>query len=95
MTTEPAAGSVLASSTEGSRLTLADAPGPPSTASVFLMEVLMKDDVTDHLTARRQAKQLADTLQHIDAKLRALQTSELPAPPSKAELTQLLGAYQR
>ncbi|KAL3150652.1 hypothetical protein ABBQ32_000452 [Trebouxia sp. C0010 RCD-2024] len=95
VTTEPAAGSVLASSTEGSRLTLADAPGPPSTASVFLMEVLMKDDVTDHLTARRQAKQLADTLQHIDAKLRALQTSELPAPPSKAELTQLLGAYQR
>lgn len=95
MTNEPAAGSVLASSTEDSQLTTADAPGPPSTASVSLIEVLMKDDMTDHLTARRQAKQLAETLQHIDAKLRALQTSELPAPPSKAELTQLLSMCQR
>ena len=92
---EPAPSCVSTSITGGPQLTAADAPGSPSIASVSLIEELMKNDMTDHLTARRQARQLAETLEHIDAQLRALQTSELPAPPSKAQLSQLLGECQR
>lgn len=95
VTTEPASSCVSASSTEGPQLTATDASTQPSTAAVSLIEALMKDDRTDHLTARRQAKQLAEALQHIDAQLRALQVSELPAPPSKAKLMQLLSECQR
>ena len=82
-------------SNDSPQLTTTSALSQPSAEAVSLVEALMKDDKTDHLTARRQAKQLANTLQHIDARLRALQISELPAPPSKAELDQLLSECQR
>lgn len=82
-------------STDSPQLTTTNALSQPSAEAVSLVEALMKDDKTDHLTARRQAKQLADTLQHIDARLRALRRSELPAAPSKAELDQLLRECQR
>lgn len=82
-------------STDSPQLTTTDASSQHSAEAVSLVEALIKDDKTDHLTARRQAKQLADTLQHIDARLRALQMSELPPPPSKAELGQLLSEFQR
>lgn len=95
MTSESASGHLPGSSTDSPQLTTTDASYHPSAEDVSLVEALMKDDKTDHLTARRQAKQLADTLQQIDAKLRALQMSELPAAPSKAELDQLLSECHR
>lgn len=95
MTSESAPRHLPGNRTDSPQLTTTDASDHPSTDDVSLVEALMKDDNTDHLTARRQAKQLANTLQQIDAKLRALQMSELPAAPSKAELDQLLSECHR
>lgn len=95
MTTKSASRHLSENSTDSPSLTTTDAFSQPSTEAVSHVEALMKDDKTDHLTARRQAKQLADTLQHIDAQLRAIQMSELPAALSKAELEQLLSECQK
>ena len=65
------------------------------TDSTSLDEALLKDDRTDYLTARRQAKQLAGLLNTIDARLRQLHTSGLPPAPSKSELALLLAACHR
>lgn len=65
------------------------------TGSVSLIEALVKDDKTDYLTAKRQAKQLANALHNIDATLRELRTSSLPSVPTKAELAFLLEFCQK
>ena len=95
MATKSASSQLSENSIGGLLLTTTEALRQPSTEAVSLVEALIKDDQTDHLTARRQAKQLADTLQHIDAQLRAIRMSQLPAAPSKAELDQLLSECQR
>ena len=59
------------------------------------LAVVLKDNAVDYLTARRHAKQHADMLDSIDARLRRLQTAELPQTPTKAELAQLLQSCGR
>ncbi len=65
------------------------------TGSISLIEALVKDDKTDYLAAKRQAKQLASALHNIDATLRELRTSSLPSVPTKAELAFLLESCQK
>ena len=80
-------------SSTGSQLTTTESSLCISHSSTPL-EALLKDAATDHLTAKRQAKQVAETIQQIDAQLRTLQTSALPAL-SKEKLSQLLSECQR
>ena len=65
------------------------------TGSISLIEALVKDDKTDYLTAKRQAKQLTSALHNIDATLRELRTSSLPSIPTKAKLAILLETCQK
>lgn len=89
----PASRCHSAVSSNGSQLTTAESSTDISHTSTSL-EALLKDAATDHLTAKRQAKQVAETLQQIDAQLRALQITELPAL-SKEDLSQLLRECQQ
>ncbi len=84
-----------ASSSTAPPLTTTKSVCESTSESPSLVEVLLKDDRTDYLTARRQAKQLANMLHSIDTRLRLLHTSELPPAPSKAELALLLNDCKR
>lgn len=84
-----------ASSSTAPLLTTTNSFCDSTSESASLTEALLKDESTDYLTARRQAKQLADMLHNIDARLRMLHTSRLPPAPSKAELSLLLDECRR
>ncbi|DBA91775.1 TPA: hypothetical protein ACH3X1_003364 [Trebouxia sp. C0004] len=84
-----------ASSSEAPLLTTTNSFCESIIGSISLIEARVKDDETDYLAAKRQAKHLASALHAIDATLRELRTSSLPSVPTKAELAFLLEPCQK
>lgn len=69
--------------------------GQAEPASGAAVAAVLADDSQDYLRARREAKELAQKEEQLDAALRALKTSELPPKPSPEQMAALLSECRR